>query len=377
MDADVFIGRIGYVVADLKRIGPTNQTLSIIRYSGAVKNCVVFTLFEESGDTLIEEYKSFGIRIVCLNLSRKTVLIKGANTLRKALLEEKVCIAHSWGTYADIVTYYAIKRLDVNHIITLRNFPVEEMTTRMNYAVGMCVAKLDLHILKNCRNVIACSNSIKKKMEDTYHWTHIKSIQNGVDFNKFERGDRVALREKLGVPDKDIIFISTSSIIPRKRINETAEAFLQAKKNHHMQLWFFGDGSLLDEMRGKYEHGGIRFWGKQDSVTEFLSVADVFVSSSESEGLPNAVLEAVACEVPVYLSDIPQHLEILESIPGCGKSYELGNIGKLSELIESTDAATLIPLREATMYLRSSELTMENMGKKYQCVYKSLERKGQ
>ena len=97
--------RISYVVADLKRIGPTNQTLNIIRYTGAIDNCVVISLFEESEDTQIEDYLNLGIKVVCLHLSRKNVLFKGAKVLVTVLREECVELVHSWGTFADIVTY--------------------------------------------------------------------------------------------------------------------------------------------------------------------------------------------------------------------------------------------------------------------------------
>ncbi len=365
--------KIGYVVADLKRIGPTNQTLNIIQYTGAIDNCVVISLFEESSDTQIEDYLNLGIKVVCLNLSRRNVLLKGVKALKDVLKKEKVELVHSWGTFADIVSYYSCKSINLKHMITLRNFPVEDMTTRMNYMLGMIMARFDLHILKNCRNVVTCSYAIKKKMEDAYHWTHLTAIQNGVDFTRFKQGDREQARKSFGLNDSDMVFIATGSMIPRKHIAETAEAFLKSNPDSNKKLWFLGDGMLLEEMKSKFESENIVFWGKQSDVAKFLTAADVFVSSSESEGMPNAVLEALACKLPVLLSDIPQHLEVFANVPNCGCSYKLGNADELATLIARMDADSIATLRAETLNIIDSDFAMSNMGKKYRDYYLQLQ----
>lgn len=362
--------KIVYVVADLKRIGPTNQTLNIIRYSGAIQNCVVISLFEESEDTQIQDYIDCGIEVVCLKLSRKTALLSGANKLCTTLEDLKPSVVHSWGTFGDILTYYASKRMNVQHMVTLRNFPVEEMTTRMNYVLGMGVAHLDLHVLKHCKHVVACSYAIKNKMEATYGWKHIDCIQNGVDFNRFHSFDKGEMRKKLGFARDDLIFIATGSIIPRKRIDETAESFIRAGFAPNIKLIFLGDGNLLPGLREKYkDHQNIFFLGKKQNVAEYLSAADVFVSSSESEGMPNAVLEALACNLPVLLSDIPQHIEVLETVGECGVSYPLGNVLALCDTFRSMSEENKEKYNTNAQRIRESKLTMESMGSLYMDYY--------
>lgn len=57
----------------------------------------------------------------------------------------------------------------------------------------------------------------------------------------------------------------------------------------------------------------VRFLGRLDEaeVVKALREADLFVNPSEGEGLPNAVLEAMATGLPVVLSDIPPHRELI------------------------------------------------------------------
>lgn len=76
----------------------------------------------------------------------------------------------------------------------------------------------------------------------------------------------------------------------------------------------------------------------RENVYEHLSSADVFVFASRGEGLPVAVLEAMACRCPVVLSDIPPHREVAagsDFIPLVAPDDVAGfarEIGRLREL---------------------------------------------
>ena len=365
--------KIAYVVANLKQIGPTNQTLNIIMHSGMKDKCIVITLFKETEDTLIEEYIKNNINVICLNLNRKTFFLSGIKKLNIYLKRNNITVVHSWGTIADMVSYYSCKKLKLKHIITLRNFPVEDLTTRMNKFLGLIIAKLNLYILGKSKYVVACSNSIKKKMQDTYNYNHIMSIQNGVDLDKYSSLNKQQVRNELSIASDETIYISTGSFIPRKRIEETIKAFINLKDLKKKQLWFIGEGILFEKIKEKYsDYPEIKFLGKQKNVTYFLSASDVFVSSSESEGLPNAVLEAIACDTPVFLSDIPQHKEILKELDKCGEEYTLGNINELKQLFENITDKEIEEMSINCSSIKKSNLTMEMMGKKYGEYYESI-----
>lgn len=368
----VGVDRIAYVVADLKRIGPSNQTLNIIMNSGAIKNCVVITLFEECKDSRIEDYRNAGIRVISLKLSRKNVLPLGVSRLRDLLLNEKVKLVHSWGTFADTVSYYAVKKIDIPHVITLRCYPMEDAPTRMNPVVGYVLAMFVLHIYKHSNHVIACSKSIKEKMDKSYKWANLSYIQNGVDTKQFKTLDYKKCREKLKILDNEIVFISMGSMIPRKRIDETVDAFLESEIKNK-KLLVLGDGVLFDKYKEKYKNSKVCFLGKKTDVVPYLSASDVLISSSESEGMPNAVLEAIACEKPVILSDIPQHKEVLDMLDGCGVLYHLGNKKELSEEISKVNNNSINEMKLRCIRIHNSELEMTNMGRKYKEYYEKIE----
>jgi N-acetylgalactosamine-N,N'-diacetylbacillosaminyl-diphospho-undecaprenol 4-alpha-N-acetylgalactosaminyltransferase len=84
-------------------------------------------------------------------------------------------------------------------------------------------------------------------------------------------------------------------------INSFKEANLEA------ELWLIGDGPLREELENLVKElkseEKVRFLGRQKDVFKFLSQADCFVFSSNYEGFPNVLLEALSCELPVISTD--------------------------------------------------------------------------
>ena len=358
--------KIAYVVSDLKRVGPSNQTLNIIKNSKYKKDSIVITLFSEQSDTMIDEYKNNKIDIECLNLNRITFMINGKSLLKKKLIEYNVLIVHSYGVKPDCLCQKVCSKLNITHLITLRNYPKEDILTRMNYIKGRIALHNHLNALLKCENVVCCSKSICDMMSKDYPNHHFSYVQNGVDIDKYHKVDvkeKNELRKKYKIDNDKIIYISTGSFIKRKHIDETIEGFLKANVNNGMLL-LLGNGELFDEIKNKYiDNSNIIFIGKTDKVKEYLQLSDVFVSSSESEGLPNSVLEAIACGLPVILSNIPQHKEIIDELKNIGKCYELGNINELSKIISDKD------ILKYKVDIEKSIFTMKNMSKKYCNMY--------
>lgn len=116
----------------------------------------------------------------------------------------------------------------------------------------------------------------------------------------------------------------------------------------------------------------IIFAGQVDNIQNYLSASDIYISSSKSEGLPNGVLEAMACGLPLLLSDIPQHMEIFSINASIGYSYQLGNIKDLSNKIDLILNSNLIEMGESSYKTLQENLTAEIMSKNYQKLYKQL-----
>lgn len=372
MGLETMVKKILYLCADLRPVGPTRQTLNIIKYSGVKDNGLVLTLFPEINESLKPLYESLGIRVECLNLHRKLFIFNAVSAIKNFCQKENIAAIHSYGVKPDIVAHYAAKKIGIKHIITLRNFPMEDLSGRMNPYVGKIIALIHLHILKQCKYLIACSKTIAAKMREAYN-VKITPIQNGVDIMEFNKGENTSkdfFHSNFRIKKESKIFICTNSFIPRKHNHDIAEAFIAANLKN-AELFFLGDGFLLEKMRAKYsKFTNIHFLGKRSDVRTFLQNADCFISASESEGLPNAVLEALACGCPVLLSDIPQHREILDILKNSGNIFELSNIEELKFLIKN------FPTKEfygnIIENLRSSPFVVNIMGKIYSNYYSQV-----
>jgi glycosyltransferase involved in cell wall biosynthesis len=144
----------------------------------------------------------------------------------------------------------------------------------------------------------------------------LRAVPNGVDVARIDRV--VAGQGAAGSADSPVI-VSVNRLIPLKDPGTVLEAFHHADKAGELVL--VGDGPLRPELeldvQRKRLASKVRLTGivERDEVYRMLWHADAFVSASGGEGLPVAVLEAMACRCPVILSDIPPHREIAAAAP--------------------------------------------------------------
>jgi glycosyltransferase involved in cell wall biosynthesis len=100
-----------------------------------------------------------------------------------------------------------------------------------------------------------------------------------------------------------------------------------------------------------------------------LNSCKYFISSSESEGLPNSLLEALSMGLIPIVSSIPQHLEVLEEINAVYYCYVLGNVDELCKTIDSIPYDIISNNRERIV---SSSFNSTNMGKKNIDLYSDI-----
>ena len=358
----------------MRHCGPTNQLYYLINNLDKNKFIpVILTLSKEPENSKINDFKQLDVPIYTLSLRRFESFIKAKKVLRKIVSEIKPDLIHSQGIRPDIMVN---KHLENHlHVATLRNFPYDDYPMKFGKIMGQLMAKSHIKALKKIKNLVTVSNANANRVKKL--GVEIKTIQNGVDNKKYtptEKKDRKTLLKKYALPDDKGIFISVGSLISLKDPETIIKGFLGYSKNNKFCLVFLGEGPLFNTLIEKYEgHENIMFKGNQSNVVDFLKASDYFISASLSEGMPNTVLEALSCGIPVCLSSIEPHEEILSFNNQAGVTFRTSNINDLTEKIEKLiNDVSYESRRKAGLTLIKENLSAEIMTKKYMSLYEEI-----
>jgi glycosyltransferase involved in cell wall biosynthesis len=137
--------------------------------------------------------------------------------------------------------------------------------------------------------------------------SRIQVVRNGVDLELFAPRDRAAARRELGLDADGPVVLSVGWLIPRKGHDLAIRAVAAMPE---VTLVIVGEGPEATSLQRLADQLGsserVRFLGSmpQEQLARVYSAADVLLLASSREGLPNVVLEALACGTPVVASAV-------------------------------------------------------------------------
>lgn len=188
---------------------------------------------------------------------------------------------------------YIARRLGLPYIVSLRGSDVPGYNRRFRLLDALLFRRLSKKIWAGARAVIANSQGLRDLALQTNHQQTIAVIPNGVNTHFYTPAPAP---EPSGV----LRLVSVGRLIERKGHRYLIDA-LRGLPN--VQLALVGDGDQRQQLAERAKQNGVSvyFLGVADKLTvvHALQAADVFVLPSLNEGMSNAILEAMACGLPI------------------------------------------------------------------------------
>jgi glycosyltransferase involved in cell wall biosynthesis len=135
---------------------------------------------------------------------------------------------------------------------------------------------------------------------------------------------KAELRRRLELPEDARVIVFAGRFVAEKRLNDLLTAFARAREEFSDALLILiGDGPLMPAVRRQMEELGLQeavrltgFLNSQD-VCLRLQAANVFAMTSESEGIPCALIEAMSAALPSAITNIPAMTQLIhEGVEG-------------------------------------------------------------
>lgn len=144
------------------------------------------------------------------------------------------------------------------------------------------------------------------------------------------------------------------------------------------RFWLIGDGEVLESCKALAQELGIssrvRFWGHRDDVDVALSRADVYVQSSDSEGTPNTVLEAMRASRPIVTTNNTD-LSVIVKDAQSGYVTPVSDVDALFAAMEKmllSDKETLVKMGQYSHALFEESFLEENAVQTWNALYRKL-----
>ncbi|MBL4936352.1 glycosyltransferase family 4 protein [Clostridium sp. YIM B02515] len=362
--------KILYIISTLERCGPVNVLYELINNLDNEKyEFYILTLSPEPEKSRYDDFKKMGAHIITLNMSRSQMVLCGMSKLIKVVENIRPDIIHTHGLRADSISANHLK--DYKTCNTIHNYPYYDYPLAYGTIIGKIFAHNHVSNIKKIKYPIACSNTVSKKFADE-QGIHTFTVQNGISKTRFKNitlEEKKLLRKKLNIEETyKKVFIFSGALIERKDPITLLKSFDNVSED--LLLIVAGDGILRDKLQN-YKKKNILFIGNVSNIEEYLKCADIFISTSLAEGLPMAVIEAMASGLVLVLSDIESHTELIKDNSSI-ITFNTGEEIQLSKIINQLSNVETYGMGVNNRKLYEEHFSSDIMAKRYDEIYRKI-----
>ncbi|MDX2166741.1 MAG: glycosyltransferase [Deltaproteobacteria bacterium] len=254
--------------------------------------------------------------------------------LRRALAADRIQVAHAWLFIANAYAWLAT-----------RGGPALVTSARNCKRSGRVLDALNRQAFRASDAIIANSAQVRDYIAREYGAPveRIAVVRNAIDLGRFQPraagaapdGPRIVMVGRLVAQKNPLLFVAAAAAL-RARLPQASFTLV-------------GDGPLRGAVAAAVHaaglDGALTLAGEQRDVSGLLRQADLFWLTSDWEGLPNAVIEALASGLPVVATDVGGTAELITA----GIEGELIAAGDRAALVERSLAILADPARHAAM----------------------------
>jgi len=236
--------------------------------------------------------------------------LKQLRRLRRLLISEKIDLVHAHDFYSGLLGIAAARLAGVKVIACQRHLKLSDR--RAHYVGTSVIHRLADRLLVN-------SDAIRRRVinQRIAHPRKITVIRNGVASGATPKAEaRSVIRRELSIDDTVVLVGVVARLDPIKGHRFFIDAAAEVLRGHpdtHFVL--IGDGPLRSEIRERLEKARltdrVHLLGDRSDVARLISGLDLLVLSSLHEGLPNAVMEAMAAGIPVVATAVGGTKELI------------------------------------------------------------------
>lgn len=247
------------------------------------------------------------------NVLKINEVLKAYQQMKKLCVQERYDFIHCHSPIGGVIGRLAGHATYTKVIYTAHGFHFFKGAPLINWIIFYPIEKwlaryTDVLITLNQEDYERAKKFKAKKVE------YIPGV--GVDLKKFRPadGDRDEIRKEFGIAEDDIVLLSVGELIKRKNHKVVIQA-LQKVENKKVIYCICGQGPLKNELQQLAERchvaDRVYFMGFRNDIANMCVMSDVFLFPSLQEGLSMALMEAMACGLPVICSDIRGNNELV------------------------------------------------------------------
>jgi glycosyltransferase involved in cell wall biosynthesis len=369
--------RVCHVASGDLWAGAEVQMATLLRALARRSDLRLFAILFNEG-RLAEEIRAAGVPVMVIPESRHSVLGIVARA-RDFTRRERIDILHAHGYKENFVAAWVSRLSDVAHVVRTQH-GAPEPYTGWKRAKQVLTEALDRFTTRYVTDRVICvSRRLARRMRHYAAPQQLVTVHNGIEVERVHSPLTPAeARRRLGLPETAEVVGTAGRLVPVKRL----DIFLQAARwlaNARPETHFVIAGSGPEEarLRGLANSLGLTervvFPGYRNDVHDVLRAMDIFVISSDHEGLPMVLLEAMALGVPVVsraVGGIPEVIEDGRSGLLVGTAEPEALAVRCAALLADAGERELIAARAATRV--ASEFSAQRTADEILRLYETL-----